>query len=77
MNKTNKQNKNVITEETIKNDLIREWFTYIVESIAEEEKTPEELTKAYIKKVENYRGVDFFECKKIVDDFIKEVEKSK
>lgn len=69
-------NKNII-EETIKNDLIREWFTYIVESIAEDEKTPEELTKAYIKKVENYRGVDFFECKKIVDDFIKEVEKSK
>ena len=66
------KNKN---QRTLENELLIEWFTYLVESIAEDEKANEKITKKYIKKIEKYRGLDFFKVQAIVDEFIKEIEK--
>ena len=67
--KTNKNGR------TLENELLLEWFTYVVESIAEDEKADANITKRYIKEIENYRGLDFFKVQAIVDEFIKEIEK--
>ena len=67
-----KENKN---ERTLENETLVEWFTYLVESIAEEEKADESITKKYIKEIENYRGFDFFKVQALVNEFIKEIEK--
>lgn len=68
----NKTNKN---RRTLENELLVEWFIYVVESIAEDEKAEESITKKYIKEIENYKGLDFFKIKALVDEFIKEIEK--
>ena len=60
---------------TLENELLAEWFIYLVESIAEEEKADASITKKYIKEIENYRGLDFFKVQAVVDEFIKEIEK--
>ena len=67
-----KRNEN---ERTLENEILVEWFTYVVESIAEEEKANETITKKYIEEIEKYRGLDFFKVQAIVDEFIKEIEK--
>lgn len=67
MKKTNKR--------ILENELLVEWFIYVVESIAEDEKAEESITKKYIKEIENYKGLDFFKVRAIVDEFIKEIEK--
>ena len=67
--KTNKNGR------TLENELLLEWFTYVVESIAEDEKADANITKRYIKEIENYRGLDFFKVQAIVDEIIKEIEK--
>ena len=69
MEKTN-ENKT-----TLENELLVEWFIYVLESIAEDEKANKNITKKYIKEIENYRGLDFFKVQAIVDEFIKEIEK--
>ena len=69
MEKTN-ENKT-----TLENELLVEWFIYVLESIAEDEKANKNITKKYIKEIENYRGLDFFKIQAIVDEFIKEIEK--
>ena len=69
MKKTN-ENKT-----TLENELLVEWFIYVLESIAEDEKANKNITKKYIKEIENYRGLDFFKVQAIVDEFIKEIEK--
>ena len=69
MEKTNKNGR------TLENEILVEWFIYLVESIAEDEKTDANITKKYIKEIENYRGLDFFKVQAIVDEFIKEIEK--
>ena len=69
MEKTNKNGR------TLENELLVEWFIYVVESIAEDEKANKNITKKYIKKIENYRGLDFFKVQAVVDEFIKEIEK--
>ena len=69
MKKTNENKR------TLENELLVEWFTYLVESIAEEEKANKKITKKYIKEIENYKGLDFFKVQAIVDEFIKEIEK--
>lgn len=69
MKKTNENKR------TLENGILVEWFTYLVESIAEEEKANESITKKYIEEIENYRGLDFFKVQAIVDEFIKEIEK--
>ena len=69
MKKTNE------TKRTLENEILVEWFTYLVESIAEDEKADEEITKKYIEEIENYRGLDFFKVQAIVDEFIKEIKK--
>ena len=66
------KNKN---QRTLENELLIEWFTYLVESIAEEEKANKTITKRYIKEIKKYRGLDFFKVQAIVDEFIKEIEK--
>ena len=71
MKKTN-ENKN---QRSLENELLLEWFIYVVESIAEDEKADENITKKYIEEIENYRGLDFFKVQAIVDKFIKEIEK--
>ena len=68
-NKTNKNGR------TLENELLVEWFIYLVESIAEDEKADKNITKKYIKEIENYKGLDFFKVQAIVDEFIKEIEK--
>ena len=60
---------------TLENETLVKWFTYLVESIAEEEKADESITKKYIKEIENYRGFDFFKVQALVNEFIKEIEK--
>ena len=67
-----KRNEN---ERTLENEILVEWFTYVVESIAEDEKADETITKKYIEEIEKYRGLDFFKVQAIVDEFIKEIEK--
>lgn len=67
MKKTNKR--------ILENELLVEWFIYVVESIAEDEKAEESITKKYIKEIENYKGLDFFKVRAIIDEFIKEIEK--
>lgn len=69
MEKTNKQKR------SLENELLVEWFIYLVESIAEDEKADARTTKKYIKEIENYRGLDFFKVQAIVDKFIEEIEK--
>ena len=69
MEKTNKNGR------TLENEILVEWFIYLVESIAEDEKADANITKKYIKEIENYRGLDFFKVQAIVDEFIKEIEK--
>lgn len=69
MEKTNKN------ERTLENEILVEWFIYLVESIAENEKADESITKKYIKKIKNYKGLDFFKVQAVVDEFIKEIEK--
>ena len=69
MKKTNENKR------TLENEILVEWFTYLVESIAEDEKADANITKKYIKEIENYRGLDFFKVQAIVDKFIKEIEK--
>ena len=69
MEKTNKN------ERTLENEILVEWFIYLVESIAEDEKADESITKKYIKEIENYKGLDFFKVQAVVDEFIKEIEK--
>ena len=59
----------------LESELLVEWFTYVVESIAEDKKADANITKKYIKKIENYKGLDFFEVQAIVDRFIEEIEK--
>ena len=66
------KNKN---QRSLENEILIEWFTYLVESIAEEEKANKTITKKYIEEIENYRGLDFFKVQAIVDEFIKEIEK--
>ncbi len=68
MEKTNKNQRSL-------NEILVEWFIYLVESIAEDEKADESITKKYIKEIENYKGLDFFKVQAIVDEFIKEIEK--
>ena len=68
----NEKNEN---KRTLENELLVEWFTYLVESIAEDEKADANITKKYIEEIENYRGLDFFKVQAIVDEFIKEIEK--
>ena len=68
-NKTNKNGR------TLENELLVQWFIYVVESIAEDEKANESITKKYIEEIENYRGLDFFKVQAIVDEFITEIEK--
>ena len=69
MKKTNENKR------TLENELLVEWFTYLVESIAEDEKANANITKKYIKEIEDYKGLDFFKVQAIVDEFIKEIEK--
>lgn len=69
MKKTNENKR------TLENEILVEWFIYLVESIAEDEKANEKITKKYIEEIENYRGLDFFKVQAIVDEFIKEIEK--
>ena len=69
MKKTNENKR------TLENELLVEWFIYLVESIAEDEKADANITKKYIKEIENYKGLDFFKVQAIVDEFIKEIEK--
>ena len=71
MKKTNENKR------TLNNELLVEWFIYVIESIAEDEKADANITKKYIKEVENYRGADFFKVQSIIDKFIKEIEKIK
>ena len=40
---------------SLENQLLVEWFIYVVENIAEDEKADENITKKYIKKIKNYR----------------------
>lgn len=68
----NEKNEN---KRTLENELLIEWFIYVLESIAEDEKADESITKKYIEEIENYRGLDFFKVQTIVDEFIKEIEK--
>lgn len=68
----NEKNKN---QRSLENELLVEWFIYVVESIAEDEKADDSITKKYIKEIENYRGLDFFKVQAIVDEFIKEIKK--
>lgn len=67
-----KRNEN---KRTLENELLVEWFTYLVESIAEDEKADANITQKYIRKIKNYRGLDFFKVQAIVNEFIKEIEK--
>ena len=67
-----KRNEN---ERTLKNELLLEWFIYVIESIAEDEKADVNILKKYIKEIEEYKGVDFFKVQAIVDNFIKEIGK--
>ena len=60
---------------SLENQLLVEWFIYVVENIAEDEKADENITKKYIKKIKNYRGLDFFKVQALVNEFIKEIEK--
>ena len=69
MKKTNENKR------TLENEILVEWFIYVVESIAEDEKADESITKKYIEEIENYRGLDFFKIQALVDEFIKEIEK--
>ena len=69
MEKTN-ENKT-----TLENELLVEWFIYVLESIAKDAKADANITKKYTRKIENYRGLDFFKVQAIVDEFIKEIEK--
>ena len=69
MEKTNKNGK------TLENEILVEWFIYVLESIAEDAKADANITKKYIKEIENYKGLDFFKVQAIVDEFIKEIEK--
>ena len=69
MEKTNENKR------TLENEILVEWFTYVIESIAEDAKANETITKKYIKEIENYRGLDFFKVQALVDEFIKEIEK--
>ena len=69
MKKTNE------TKRSLENEVLVEWFTYLVESIAEDEKADANITKKYIKEIEDYKGLDFFKVQAIVDEFIKEIEK--
>lgn len=68
----NEKNKN---QRTLENELLVEWFIYVLETITEEEKADKETAKKYIEEIENYRGVDFFDVQEIVNEFIKEIEK--
>ena len=68
----NEKNKN---QRSLENELLVEWFTYVVESIAEDEKADANITKKYIEEIEKYKGLDFFKVQAIVDEFIKEIEK--
>lgn len=69
MKKTNKNGR------TLENEILVEWFIYVVESIAEDEKADERTTKKYIEKIKNYKGLDFFKVQALVNEFIKEIEK--
>ena len=69
MKKTNE------TKRTLENELLVEWFTYVVESIAEDEKANANITQKYIRKIENYKGLDFFKVQEIVNEFIREIKK--
>ena len=69
MKKTNEN------ERTLQNETLAEWFIYVVESIAEDEKVDENITKKYIEEIENYRGLDFFKVQAVVNEFIKEIKK--
>ena len=69
MEKTNENKR------TLENEILVEWFTYVIESIAEDAKANETITKKYIEEIENYRGLDFFKVQALVDEFIKEIEK--
>ena len=60
---------------TLENELLVEWFIYVLESIAEEEKADAIITKKYIEEIENYKGLDFFKVQEVVNEFIKEIEK--
>lgn len=67
-----KRNKN---QRSVENELLIEWFIYVVESIGEEKKADEQTMKKIIKKIENYQGLNFFEVQAIVNDFISKIEK--
>ena len=69
-----KENKNK-SGRSLENQLLVEWFIYVVENIAEDEKADANIVKKYIKEIENYRGLDFFKVQAIVDEFIKEIKK--
>ena len=69
MKKTNENKR------TLENETLLQWFIYVVESIAEEEKSDKSITKKYIKEIENYKGLDFFKVQEVVNEFIKEIEK--
>ena len=68
MKKTNENKR------TLESELLVEWFTYVVESIAEDEKADANITKKYIEEIEEYKGLDFFKVQEIVNDFIKEIK---
>ena len=67
--------KNEKNKRTLENEILVQWFVYVVESIAEDEKADAKTTKKYIKKIENYKGLDFFKVQAVIDEFIKEIEK--
>ena len=67
MKKTNENKR------TLESELLVEWFTWVVENIAEDEKADANITKKYIEEIGKYKGLDFFKVQEIVNDFIKEI----
>ena len=68
----NEKNEN---QRSLENQILVEWFTCVIEGIAEDEKANANIVKKYIKEVEKYKGLDFFKVQAIVDDFIEEIKK--
>ena len=68
----NEKNEN---KRTLENELLVEWFIYVIESIAEDEKANANITQKYIKEIEEYKGLDFFKVQEIVNNFIEEIER--
>lgn len=67
-------NKNE-NKRTLENELLVEWFIYVVESIGEEKGADKKTIKEYTTKIENYKGLDFFKVQALVNEFIEEIQK--